>query len=93
MLPFKLALQRALRLPDPSGSLTHRSPMKEMDARLLLLQGQMRPAVYFSAKLDPLVVGFPWCLRAVAAVGEAAMASREVVGFSDLMLLAPHDPD
>lgn len=44
----------------------------------------MRPVAYFSAKLDPLVVGFPRCLRAVAAAEKAAIASGEIVGYSDL---------
>lgn len=68
---------------------SHRPPMKEMDARLLfccrntvLKWGPLPP---FLAKLDPLVVGFPRCLRAVAAAEKAAMASREFVGYFDLI--------
>lgn len=48
-----------------SSAQSLRSPMKEMDARLLLCK--MRPVAYFLAQVDPSVRGFPRCLRSVAA--------------------------
>ncbi|XP_051251059.1 uncharacterized protein LOC127360649 [Dicentrarchus labrax] len=51
---------------------------------------RLRPIAYFSAKLDPVAAGFPRCLRAVAACEKALMASRDIVGYSDVTLLVPH---
>ncbi len=45
---------------------------------------------YFSSKLDPVAAGLPHCLRAVAAAEQAEMASREFVGYCDLILNVPH---
>lgn len=54
--------------------------------------GRNRPVAYFSSKLDSVAAGCSGCslLRAVAAAEKAVMASRDIVGYSDLTLLVPH---
>ncbi len=50
---------------------------------------KLRPVAYFSSKLDPVAAGLPHCLL-VAAAEQAEMASRESVGYCDLILKVPH---
>ncbi|KAL1279330.1 hypothetical protein QQF64_026003 [Cirrhinus molitorella] len=38
---------------------------------------KLQPVAYFSSKLDLVASGLPFCLRAVAAAEQAAMASRD----------------
>ncbi|XP_013882366.1 uncharacterized protein LOC106531129 [Austrofundulus limnaeus] len=51
---------------------------------------KMRPVGFFSAKLDTVAAGLPKCLRAVAAAEKAILASRDIVGYSNLTLFVPH---
>lgn len=48
------------------------------------------PSTHFSSKLDPVAAGLPHCLRAVAAAEKALLASRDIVGYSDVTLMVPH---
>ena len=45
---------------------------------------------YFSSKLNAVAAGLPRCLCAVAAAEKAVLVSRDIVGYSDLILLVPH---
>lgn len=54
------------------------------------LGGQQCPVTYFSSRLDAVAVGFPRCLRAVAATEKALVASRDVMGLAPLSHLVPH---
>ncbi|XP_055358758.1 uncharacterized protein LOC129603085 isoform X1 [Betta splendens] len=92
---LKLALQSAptLGLPDPTRPFTQTVDEKSGCMTSVLLQdhgGRPRPVAYFSAKLDPVAAGLPRCLRAVAAAEKAVLASRDIVGYSDVTLLVPH---
>ncbi|XP_055362682.1 uncharacterized protein LOC129603748 [Betta splendens] len=92
---LKLALQSAptLGLPDPTRPLTQIVDEKSGCMTSVLLQdhgGRPRPVAYFSAKLDPVAAGLPRCLRAVAAAEKAVLASRDIIGYSDVTLLVPH---
>lgn len=44
---------------------------------------------YFSSKLVPVAAGMPKCMRVVASAEKAILASREIVGYSDVTLLVP----
>lgn len=92
---LKLALQTAptLGLPDPTRPFTQTVDEKNGSTTSVLLQdhgNKLRPVAYFSSKLDPVAAGLPRCLRAVAAAEKAVMASRDIVGYSDVTLLVPH---
>lgn len=92
---LKLALQTTptLGLPDPTRPFTQTVDEKNGCMTSVLLQdhgNKLRPVAYFSSKLDPVAAGLPRCLRAVAAAEKAVMASRDIVGYSDVTLLVPH---
>ncbi|XP_051242063.1 uncharacterized protein LOC127355326 [Dicentrarchus labrax] len=94
-LTLKEELQRAptLGLPDPVKPFTQAVDERAGCMTSVLMQphgDRLRPIAYFSAKLDPVAAGFPRCLRAVAACEKALMASRDIVGYSDVTLLVPH---
>ena len=50
--------------------------------------GKQRLVAHFSAKLDPVAAGLPRCFQAVAE--KAVLASRDIVGYTDLTVLVPH---
>lgn len=51
--------------------------------------GKLWPVAYFSGELDPVEAGLPRCWCAIVAIEEAVLASRDIVGHSDLTLLVP----
>ncbi|XP_043118057.1 uncharacterized protein LOC122361319 [Puntigrus tetrazona] len=92
---LKMLLQTSpsLGLPDPERNFVQTVDEKNGFMSSVLLQdhgGKLRPVAYFSSKLDPVAAGLPNCLRAVAAAEKAILASREIVGYSDVTLLVPH---
>lgn len=92
---LKIALQSppTLGLPDQSRPFIQTVDERDNCMVSVLLQthgDRLRPVAYFSAKLDPVAAGQPRCLRAVAAAEKAVLASRDLVGYSDLTLLVPH---
>lgn len=92
---LKILLQTSptLGLPDPERNFVQTVDEKNGFMTSVLLQdhvGKLRPVAYFSSKLDPVAAGLPKCLRAVASAEKAILASREIVGYSDVTLLMPH---
>lgn len=92
---LKMSLQTppTLGLPDPTRPFVQTVDERDGCMASVLLQTHgdaLRPVAYFSAKLDPVAAGLPRCLRAVAAAEKAVLASRDLVGYSDLTLLVPH---
>lgn len=82
-----------LGLPNTSKPLTQTVDEKNGYMTSALLQehgGKQRPVAYFSSKLDAVAASLPRCLRAVAAVEKAVMASHDIVSYADLTLLVPH---
>ena len=92
---LKKTLQQSptLALPNPDKPFVQAVDERDHCMTSVLLQShgdKYRPVAYFSAKLDPVAAGLPRCLRAVAACEKAVLASRDIVGSSDLTLLVPH---
>lgn len=93
---LKLALQTppTLGLPDPSKPFVQTVDERNGCMTSVLLQSHgdvLRPVAYFSCKLDAVSAGMPRCLRAVAASEKALNASRDIVAYSPLTLLVPHE--
>ncbi|CAI5689825.1 unnamed protein product [Oreochromis niloticus] len=92
---LKKLLQTALvlALPDPSKPYTQMVDEKNGFMSSVLLQqhgDSLRPVGYYSSKLDPVAAGLPGCLRAVAACEKAVLASRDIVGYSSILLDMPN---
>uniref|UniRef100_A0A8P4FYC4 ribonuclease H n=1 Tax=Dicentrarchus labrax TaxID=13489 RepID=A0A8P4FYC4_DICLA len=92
---LKCALVNAptLGLPNPNKPFVQFIDQKGGYATSVLCQkhgDKLRPVAYFSTKLDPVATGLPPCLRAVAAAEKAVIASRDLVGYSELILMVPH---
>ncbi len=92
---MKIQLSQAptLGLPVPTKPFVQMVDEKNGFMTSVLMQhhgDKLRPVAYFSSKLDPVAAGLPHSLRAVAAAEQAVMASREFVGYSDLILNVPH---
>ncbi len=92
---LKILLQTSptLGLPYPERNFVQTVDEKNGFVTSVLLQdhgGKLRPVAYFSSKLDPVAAGLPKCLRAVASAEKAILASRGIVGYSDVTLLVPH---
>ncbi|XP_062248239.1 uncharacterized protein LOC133956894 [Platichthys flesus] len=92
---LKKTLQQSptLALPNPDKPFVQAVDERDRCMTSVLLQShgdKFHPVAYFSAKLDPVAAGLPRCLRAVAACEKAVLASRDIVGYSDLTLLVPH---
>ncbi len=95
LVNMKVQLSQAptLGLPVPTKPFVQMVDEKNGFMTSVLMQhhgDKLRPVAYFSSKLDPVAAGLPHCLRAVAAAEQAIMASREFVGYSDLILNVPH---
>ncbi|XP_013872678.1 uncharacterized protein LOC106523698 [Austrofundulus limnaeus] len=95
---LKKALQSAPCLGTADTTLPFYQHVDErsgcMTSELSQMHGdKMRPVAFFSAKLDAVAAGLPKCLCAVAAAEIAILASRDIVGYSDLTLFVPHAVD
>lgn len=86
------SIENTLGLPNPNKPLVQFVDQRGGYATSVLCQkhgDKRRPVAFFSStKLDPVAAGLPLCLRAVAAAEKAVTASRDLVGYSDLMV--PH---
>lgn len=92
---LKVALQSSptLGLPDPLKPFTKTVDERNGCTTSVLLQhlgDRLHPVAYSSAKLDPVAAGLPRCLWAVSAAEKAFLASHDIVGYSNVVLLVSH---
>jgi len=84
----------ALGLPDYTKPFKFYCDEIKGTARGVLVQTSgpyERPVAYFSATLDPVVKGTPFCIRAIAAAAEMVEKSRSIVLGHALTVCVPHE--
>lgn len=83
----------ALGLPDYNLLFHLHVHEKEGFATGILVQkhgSRYRPVAYYSARLGPVVLGMPGCLRAVASVAMMIEKSAPIVLAHDCVVHVPH---